>query len=107
MVKLNKLAYLSTLNYQRVVLNTSITIAKDETKTIPHGVGSVPYLRVWGELFPGEFSYMFATSAQYAFALGYENAGLYGYVVKVDATNIYITSSNAGTKRVYLRAYAS
>lgn len=108
MVALQKLAYYSALNYGRIIVDTLITINKGQTVLVPlpEGLVEVPYVRIWGELFDGEFSSVFNQSAQYSFSFAYFDAFLDGYDVSMTDKHIQITSLTAGTKRVYVRAYA-
>lgn len=107
--KLNRTAYDSRLDYRRIVYNNNFTIAGNggvATIPVPPGVTGVPHIRIWAELFAGEYSYFFTASAQYAFMLAYENAGLWGYHVDVNNNEVRITNYNTVTRRVYLRIYA-
>lgn len=104
MVDITKTAYTSAFPYLEIIYNNSHNIASGATLTIA-GIITLPNIRIWGELFSGEFSSVWASSAQYAFASSYDSAGVYGFDVSFTDSTISITNFSTSSKLVYVRAY--
>ena len=105
MPDITKTAYSSNFYYPEIIYNQSHVIAPGATLVIPYTFEFVPFVRVWGELYSGEFSYVWASSAQYVFNFDYENKGIYGYRIDFNANSMTIQSLNATSKTVYVRMY--
>ena len=101
----NNAAYHSGLIYERIVHNFSITMVENQTYNFNHGLGKLPHIRVWGELYSGEYSFLFALSTQFGFNGDYMDKGIYGYAISVSNNTLTIESYNSGVKRLYIRIY--
>lgn len=101
---ITKTAYSSSLYYPEIVYNQKHTISANGILTINHNLGYVPYFRIWGELFTGEFSSVWASSAQYEFMFEYFDQGIFGYRVYTSSTVMTIENLNQ-QRSVYVRMY--
>lgn len=101
-----KTAYSSSFGYPEIVYNNLHTIASNGTLsiTIP-GFTGIAYVKVWGELFPGEYSAVFTSSTQYTFTPDYDTAGIFGFRVTIGDGTITIINDCTSSKNVYVRAY--
>lgn len=102
---ITRASYSSSFYYPEIVYNELVTIASGQELIINHNLGYIPITRIWGELFPGEFSSVWTTSAQYFFSDDYFSAGIYGYIIYITDTTISIYNDNREQKRVYVRLY--
>lgn len=107
MIDITKVAYTSQLYYPEIIYNQMHTMNNGQTLTIPFDTSYIPYIRVWGELFVGEFSAVWISSAQYGFSNDYENQSIYGYIIEIRDNNLTIYCNNPTPRRVYIRMYAS
>lgn len=105
MVDITKTAYSSEFYYPEILYNQAHVIASGETLVIPYDFGFVPFARVWGELYSGEFSSVWFSSTQYLFNMDYENQGIFGYLIKFNVNSMTIQSFNPTNKTVYVRMY--
>lgn len=105
MIKYEKTAYTSEIEYPELIYNQLHTISSQQTLSIPVTEPNSIIVKVFGEYFTDEFSPVFASSAQYGFQSAYDAAGLYGYQVSMTDSNLNIVNVNNFTKRAYVRIY--
>lgn len=106
MADITKTSFSSNFYYPEIIYNELITIASGSTITINHNYGKPPIVRVWGELFSGEFSSVWASSAQYDFMAEYSNQNIYGFTIEINNMSVIIESFSP-TRRMYVRMYAN
>lgn len=100
-----KTSYTSSLYYPEIIYNQVHTINNGQTIYIPFNTTYTPYIRIWGELYPGEFSQVFISTAEYGFMTAYSVAGIYGYQIEIESNRLSIYSGNPSGRRVYVRMY--
>lgn len=106
MIDSTKAAYSSNLYYPEIIHNEQYVLSRNQTISIPYEVDYIPYIRMWVELFPGEFGQPFISSPQYQFMPAYSIQNIYGYVIEVESNNLSIYSDCPSPRTVYVRMYA-
>lgn len=106
MIDATKTAYSSSLYYPEIIHNQSYPINNGQTLLIPYNVPYVPFIRLWVELFPGEFGQPFIVSAEYEFMPAYAMQNIGGYVIEVESNSLSIYSDCPSPRTVYVRMYA-
>ena len=106
MIDATKTAYSSSLYYPEIIHNQLYSISNGQTIIIPYNVNYVPFIRMWVELFSGEFGQPFIVSGQYEFMPAYSMQGIYGYLIEVESDSLSIYSDCPGTRTIYVRMYA-
>ncbi len=105
MVDINKLQHSSKHNYQQIYLNGSKTCPNGTTTSIPHGLGYVPYVRLWAEEIAGELCTPTVASMTTVWHYDYEPASVSPiWELSVDS-NFLNVSVSGGAMKVYYRIY--
>lgn len=106
MIDATKTTYSSALYYPEIIYSQSHTINNGQTISISFNVTYVPFIRMWVELFPGEFGQPFISSAQYEFMAAYSLQSIYGYIIEINSNSLSIYSDCPSPRTVYVRMYA-
>ena len=101
MVDLSKSVHSSLHNYQQIHLNDT-TITNAGTRTIAHGLGYIPYVRLWVEHIAGEVSAVVVPAASTTYHADYATAPI--TETSLTSDDLLIESSVAG-QTVYYRIY--
>lgn len=96
--------YDSSLVYRRILYNQTLNLTSNQTKTITHDLGYIPYFRAWSELYSDEVSFFYVDSAQYTFGGDYYSASIFGFDITATTTTITINSYSPA-RPFYLRIY--